>query len=510
MLKLYNTLTRQKEEFKPINPGKVGFYTCGPTVYDHCHIGHGRGYVSIDVIRRYLEYLGYEVRFIMNYTDVGHLVNDAETGEDKIQKKAKAEQVDPMEIVEKYIQSAKEDFKALNIKPATFNPRPTQYIVQIIKFIEDLIQKGYAYEVNGSVYFSVEKFPEYGKLSGRKTEDLIEGARVEINLEKINPLDFALWIKAEEIHILKWPSPWSLGYPGWHIECSVMSADLLGQDTFDIHGGGNENIFPHNENEVAQSEASLGKKMANYWTLWSMVNINGAKMSKSKNNHTTIKAILAEYDPMVARLWIISSHYRSVIDYSPNSLTQAKTNLRTITDWLGNLENTAHDGTSTKTEVSFTYIYQTRIEEALDDDLNTPLALSILYELITETNRLIADGLLTPNIAKEMLSFWNRINKVFGLVIPRSYRLKVETGHYKMTGHAVNFSIIKKGQEIPKEIIELAQARIKAKFEKDFTKADELRKEIESKGYQMEDLKDNNYSLRPARNASPNDAGGKQ
>jgi cysteinyl-tRNA synthetase len=484
MLKIYNTLSRTKEEFKPIHPGKVGFYTCGPTVYDHCHIGHARGYVAMDVIRRYLEYSGYEVRFIMNYTDVGHLVNDAEVGEDKIQKKAKLEKIDPLEIVEKYIDSAKEDFEALDIKPANFYPRPTQYIAQIIKFIADLIQKGYAYEVNGSVYFSVEKFPQYGKLSGRKTDELLEGARVEINPEKKNPLDFALWIKAEDIHILKWKSPWSLGYPGWHIECSVMSSDLLGQDTFDIHGGGNENIFPHNENEIAQSEASLGKKMANYWTLWSMVNINGEKMSKSKNNHTTIKKILAEYDPMVARLWIISSHYRSVIDYTENSLSQAKTNLKKITDWINNLQTISADAPDAKSEISFTHIYQKRFEEAMDDDLNTPLALSVIYELITETNKFLAENNLSPATAKEILAFWNRINKVFGLIIIKQ-------------------------EEIPENVILIAERRKQAREEKDFQLSDDLREEIEKLGYLIEDLKDkvnsegregalghNNYSLR--------------
>jgi len=471
MLKLYNTLTRTKEEFIPIHPGKVGFYTCGPTVYDHCHIGHGRGYVAMDIIRRYLEYSGYEVRFIMNYTDVGHLVNDAEVGEDKIQKKAKLEKIDPMKIVEKYIESSKEDFEALNIKPANFYPRPTQYIAQIIKFIEDLIQKGYAYEINGSVYFSVEKFPEYGKLSGRKTDELIEGSRVEINPDKKNPLDFALWIKAEEIHILKWPSPWSLGYPGWHIECSVMSSDLLGQDTFDIHGGGNENIFPHNENEIAQSEASLGKKMANYWTLWSMVNINGEKMSKSKNNHTTIKTILGNYDPMVARLWIISSHYRSIIDYTESSLSQAKTNLKKITDWVNTLQTISADAPDEKPEISFTHIYQKRFEEAMDDDLNTPLALSVIYELITETNKLTTDDKLSPATAKEILNFWNRINKVFGLIISTE-------------------------GVIPENVTILAERRKQAREEKDFQLSDDLREEIEKLGYSIEDLKDNNYSIK--------------
>jgi len=469
MLKLYNTLSRKKEEFKPIHKGKVGFYSCGPTVYDHCHIGHARGYVSMDIIRRYLEYLGYEVRFIMNYTDVGHLVNDAETGEDKIERKAKAEKINPLEIVSFYIQSCKEDFSALNIKPAHFNPRPTQYITQIIQFVEELIQKGFAYEVSGSVYFSVEKFPEYGKLSGRKTKDLLSGSRVEINPDKKNPLDFAVWIKAPKEHILKWPSPWSIGYPGWHIECSVMSADLLGHETFDIHGGGNENIFPHNENEIAQSEACLGKKMANYWTLWSMVNINGEKMSKSKNNHTTIKDILKKYDPMVARFWIISSHYRSIIDYAPNSLEQAKSNLQKINAFILNME-----ALSTAETIGDNFdinLYQEKFESAMNDDLNTPLALSVVYELIGDANKLLLESKLSATDAKKILAFWKKINTVFGLTLH---------------GQA----------EIPEELTVLAEKRKKAKLDKDFALSDELRKKIESLGYIVEDTKDNNYLIK--------------
>lgn len=477
MLKLYNTLTKEKEEFKPIYAGKVGMYVCGPTVYDHCHIGHARGYVAMDVIRKYLEYSGYEVRYIMNYTDVGHLVNDAETGEDKIEKKARIEKIDPMKIVDNYIQSAKEDFKALNIKSANFNPRPTQYIAQIIKFIEGLIEKDFAYEINGSVYFSVEKFSDYGKLSGRKTTELIEGARVEINPEKKNPLDFALWIKSGDDHILKWKSPWSLGYPGWHIECSVMSADLLGQNTFDIHGGGNENVFPHNENEIAQSEAYLGKKMANYWTLWNMVNINSEKMSKSKGNHTSIKDILKQYDPMVARIWILSSHYRSIMNYSPNVLEQAKTNLQKITEWIINLKNLIENKNITQSDdlqkIDFSHIYQKRFEEAMDDDFNTPLALSVIYDLITETNKLMAEEKLTSETAKNILSFWERINRVFGL---------------KINSEKIN---------TPQEIIDLAEKRKGARDKNDFAMSDDLRKEIESKGYGIEDLKDNKYIIKP-------------
>lgn len=458
MLKVYNALSREKEEFKPLETGKVGMYVCGPTVYDHCHLGHGRGYVAMDIIRRYLEYSGYEVRFIMNYTDVGHLVDNAEIGEDKIQLKSKREKIDPMEIVEIYIQSAKEDFQELNIKPANFFPRPTQYISQIIKFIEKLIEKGFAYEKNGSVYFSVDKFPAYGKLSGKKPEELISGARVKVNPDKINPLDFALWIKAPKEHLLKWKSPWcEKGYPGWHIECSVMSCDLLGQNTFDIHGGGNENAFPHNENEIAQSEAFLGKPMTNYWLLWNMVNVDNKKMGKSLGNFTTIKEALDNYSGAVIRLWIISSHYRSVIQYNKKSLLQAETNLNKIATWLENLKNNRHPINS------FALIdlttYQDNFKKAMDDDFNTPLALSNLYELINETNR----KPISQNDAKAILALWEKWNKVFGLIIK------------------------KEEEPIPLEVIELFNERKIARDNGDYITSDRLRDLINRYGYEVED-----------------------
>jgi cysteinyl-tRNA synthetase len=458
MLKIYNALTRKKEEFQPIEVGKIGMYVCGPTVYDHCHLGHGRGYISMDVIRRYLEYAGYEVRYIMNYTDVGHLVGDGEIGEDKIQKKAKIEKIDPMEVVEKYIQSAKEDFDALN-KPANFFPRPTQYIDQIIKFIEGLIEKEFAYEMNGSVYFSVDKFPEYGKLSGRKPEDLLSGARVEVNEEKRNPLDFALWINAPKEHLLKWKSPWGEeGYPGWHIECSVMSCDLLGQKTFDIHGGGNENIFPHNENEVAQSEALLGEKMANFWVLWNMVNVDGTKMSKSLGNFTIIKDVLKKYPAAVFRLWVISSHYRSVMNYSDESLEQANINLEKINSWIEKLENIDLEKSD---EVIDLRSFKKEFEEAMNDDFNTPVALSVVYKLITETNK----KKISKKDAEEILDLWRKKwNKVFGL------RLEINPSN-----------------KVPENIQKLAKEREAARKEKDFEEADRIRDILDKKGFIVED-----------------------
>lgn len=465
-MKLYNTLKKKKEKFVPINPGKVGMYVCGPTVYDHCHLGHARGYVSMDVLRRYLEYSGYEVRHIMNYTDVGHLVADAEIGEDKIEKKAKTEKIDPMAIANTYIKSCEEDFSALNIQPAHFNPRPTKYIVQIIKFVEELIKKDYAYKTNGSVYFSVDKFPEYGKLSGKKKDDLISGSRVEINPEKKNPLDFALWIKAPKEHILKWESPWGIGYPGWHIECSVMSNDLLGQDTFDIHGGGNENAFPHNENEIAQSECYLGKKMANFWILWNMVTVGGVKAGKSLGNAMSIKDALKKYDSAVIRLWIISSHYRSITNYTEESLEQAKTNLARIADFVQNLKSVA----AGPLEKGFNP-WLKKFETAMNDDLNTPLALSVLYELITETNKLIAENKLGVEDAKKILAVWEKMNKVFGLILPET-------------------------SAVPENITALAKERKTARQNKDFKVSDKLRDKIAELGYIVEDLKDNDYTIK--------------
>jgi len=460
---IYNKLTNQKEEFKPINPGKVGMYVCGPTVYDHCHLGHGRGYVAMDIIRKYLEFSGYEVKYIMNYTDVGHLTDNAEKGEDKIEKKAKKEKIDPLEIANFYIQSCEEDFEALNIKPATFYPRPTKYIDKMIDFTQRLIEKGFAYESDGSVYFSVEKFPEYGKLSGRKIDELMSGARVEINENKKNPLDFALWIKADENHILKWNSPWSIGYPGWHIECSVMSCDLLGENTFDIHGGGNENAFPHNENEIAQSESLTGEKMANYWVLWNMVNVDGVKMSKSLGNFKTIKDALKEYSPSVLRLWIASSHYRSVMDYSGKSLSQAQKNLEKITKFLKNIESKLDIEDESKPAIDFNY-YQEKFSEAMDDDFNTPLALSVVYDLITQANKLDSEEKLTSADIKNIKNFWQKINAVFSLDIN-----------------------LEEKENVPEKILKLANQREEARDQKDFQKADELREEIEKLGYNIED-----------------------
>ena len=474
-LKLYNTLTKQKEEFKPINPGKVGFYTCGPTVYDFIHIGNIRAYLMADTLRRYLEYSGLEVRHIKNITDVGHLTEDdiaqGDSGEDKIARKALKEKKTPEEIARFYEEKFKEDEQEMNILPAHYFPRASAHIPQMIKVISTLIEKGFAYEKNGNVFFDVTKFPTYGQLSGNTLENLKVGARLEEHPDKKNPWDFALWLKAPKEHLLKWESPWSLGYPGWHIECTAMSMEYLG-DTIDLHSGAEDNIFPHHEAEIAQSEAYSGKKFVNYWVHLRHLLVNGEKMSKSKGNFYTLKDIKEKgFSPMVFRLYLLSSHYKSPMNFTWETLEQAKTNLQKITDWINNLESLVSSIPDESPEIDFSHIYQKRFEEAMNDDLNTPLALSVIYELITETNKLVAENKLSSANAKNILAFWKKINKVLGLIIS------------------------KKTEAIPEEIMKLAEERKSARENKDFQRSDELRGRIEGFGFIIEDLKENKYKL---------------
>jgi cysteinyl-tRNA synthetase len=479
-LRLYNTLTKKKGEFKPLNAGKVGMYSCGPTVYDFVHIGNIKSYLTADTLRRYLEYLGYEVRHIKNITDVGHLTQDdlaqGDTGEDKIEKKAREQKKTPQEIAEFYENYFHEAEDKANILRAHKFPRASAHIAQMIKIISGLIEKGYAYEKNGNVFYDVTKFSEYGKLSGNTLENLKVGARLEKHPDKLNPWDFALWLKAPKEHIMKWESPWSLGYPGWHIECSAMAMEYLG-DTLDIHTGGEDNIFPHHEAEIAQSEAYTGKKFCNFWTHTRLLLVDGEKMSKSKGNFYRLEDIIEKgYDPMAVRLLFLSAHYKSQLNFTWQSLDQAKSNIQRISDWIKNLENLkiekSQSLTSGEGEIDFGYIYQKRFEAAMDDDLNTPLALSVIYELITETNKLLAENKLGKKEAQDILKLWQRINKVFGL--------KIE----------------KKTESIPDEINNLAKERKAARNDKNFQLSDELRGKIEKMGYIIEDLKNNEYLIR--------------
>lgn len=470
MLNLYNTLTKKKEEFIPVNPGKVGMYTCGPTVYGFVHIGNLRAYLMSDTLRRYLEYQGYEVRLIKNITDVGHLTDDdvaqGDSGEDKMIKAALKEKKTPEEIARFYEENFKEKEKEMNILPAHFFPRATAHVPQMIKIIEGLIEKGFAYEKNGNVFFDVTAFSTYGKLSGNTLENLKVGARLEEHPDKKNPWDFALWLKAPKEHAMRWESPWSVGYPGWHIECSAMSTEYLG-NTIDIHTGAEDNIFPHHEAEIAQTECYTGQQYVRFWIHARHLLVDGKKMSKSKGNLYTLDDISEKgFSSMDLRLLLLSSHYRSQLDFSWDSLNQAHKNFQKINDSILNLESIASlSGTNLNTDSFDAQNYMTKFEAAMDDDLNTPLALSVAYEMITQANRAIAENTLSSNDAKGVLTVWKRMNTVFGFVL---------------VGQA----------EIPAEIKKLITEREEARKGKDFQKSDDLRKLIESRGYVVEDTKD--------------------
>ncbi|EKE20207.1 MAG: hypothetical protein ACD_8C00041G0009 [uncultured bacterium] len=475
MLYLYNTLSKQKEIFKSLNPGKVGMYSCGPTVYGNVHIGNIRAYVLSDTVRRYLEYTGFEVRLIKNITDVGHLTDDdvaqGDSGEDKIEKAALAQKKTPEEIARFYEEAFKTVEKEMNILPAHFFPRATAHVPQMIKIVEGLIEKGFAYEKNGNVFFDVTKFEDYGKLSGNTLENLKVGARIEEHPDKKNPWDFALWIKAPAEHLMKWQSPWSVGYPGWHIECSAMSTEYLG-NTLDIHTGGEDNIFPHHEAEIAQTECYTGKQYARFWVHTRHLLVDGKKMSKSKGNLYLLEDIKKKgFSAMDLRMLLLSSNYRSQMDFSWEALEQAHKNIQKITYFNLNLE-TVISKNFTSDEVFETASYLEKFESAMDDDLNTPLALAVVYELISEVNKKITDRTLSSEDARNILILWKRMNSVFGFVLAEQ-------------------------AEIPAEILELVAQREQARLEKDFKKSDELRKIIEKKGYALEDTKEG-QKIKPA------------
>ncbi len=419
-LQVYNHLTRQKEEFVPLHEGQVAMYVCGPTVYDHAHIGHAKVYVSFDIVVRYLRYLGYRVRYVQNITDVGHLTDDADAGEDKIVRRAAERAIEPMALVETYMRSYFEDMDALGVVRPDISPRPSGHIPEQIEQIRELLDKGYAYEANGSVYYDVAKFPEYGKLSGRKVDELLEGVRVEVSADKRHPADFALWKKAEAGHIMRWPSPWGWGYPGWHIECSVMAMKYLGE-TFDIHGGGLENIFPHNECEIAQAEAATGQLFARYWLLNNMVTVDSVKMGKSLGNFTTIKQVFADYDPLVLRFFVLSSHYRSPTDFSRAALDGASKGLDRL---LGTVRavrqqlETAHEGEIAPDIAALLEDQKTRFLEAMDDDFNAPKAIGILFDLAREVNRRLNEEPAPTRASLQAIdSLYRQLGgKVLGLV----------------------------------------------------------------------------------------------
>ncbi len=426
-IKVYNYLTRSVEPFEPIHEGFVGMYVCGPTVYSDAHLGHARLYVSMDVIVRYFKYLGYKVRHVRNITDVGHLLD---SGEDRILKGARLLKLEPMEVVERYMADFFADMDALGVERPNISPRASCHVPEIIQWTEGLIEKGYAYEVNGNVYFSVEKFPDYGKLSRRKLDDLMAGARVDIREEKRHPADFALWKKAEPEHIMRWPSPWGEGYPGWHIECSVMSTKYLGQP-FDIHGGGLENIFPHNECEIAQAEAYHGVDFARYWLLVGSLTVNGVKMSKSLGNFLTIRDALKLYSPEAIRYFILSSHYRGPVDFSREALQAAQRGIDRLHNAVRKLrlrmKQVPPAGTAVLADVGSVQDYRVAFREAMEDDFNTPKALAVLFDFVKEVNRYLDEQEQPPMGTLVALDkvFRDLGGKVLG-VVPDKMRTDVD------------------------------------------------------------------------------------
>ena len=390
-IRIYNVLTRQKEAFVPLTEGKVNIYVCGPTVYDNSHIGHAKTYVSFDVIVRYLRHRGYDVLYVQNITDVGHMLD---TGEDRILRKARQISAKPMQVVETYTRAHFADMDALGVRRPDISPRASGHIPEQIAMIERLIEQGHAYVSDGSVYFDVASFPEYGKLSGRVIEELEEGARVAVRQEKRHPADFALWKKAEPEHILRWNSPWGEGFPGWHIECSAMAAKYLGE-TFDIHGGGLENIFPHNECEVAQSEAVHDAPFARYWALTGSLTLDGVKMSKSLGNTLTIKNALERWRPEAIRTFILSSHYGSPIDFSDEAVDAAYKGWQRIWGAVSLTRQQlrrAAPGEASAEATAMLDADRAAFIERLDDDFNTPAGLAVLQDLTRQVNTLLNEG----------------------------------------------------------------------------------------------------------------------
>lgn len=455
-MKIYNTMSQKKEEFVPITEGEVKMYVCGPTVYNFFHIGNARTFIIFDTVRRYFEYKGYKVRYIQNFTDI----------DDKMIKKANEENITIKQLGDKYIDEYYKDADGLNIERATVNPRATEYMDDIIDFVKTLIEKGYAYEVDGDVYFNAKSFKEYGKLSGQNIDDLESGSRISIDERKKDPVDFALW-KKQKADEPAWDSPWGKGRPGWHIECSCMSRKLLG-DTIDIHAGGMDLIFPHHENEIAQSEGRNGKKFANYWMHSAYLNINNKKMSKSLNNFLTAREVLKKYDPEVIRLLMLSAHYRTQLNYSAEILESSKSSLERMYNAIDNIENLIKNAKTEEIKedenknISELDSYKKEYISKMDDDFNTADAISVIFDLVKYLNTN-----LDENSSKKLLDLSMSLIRELGKPL----------------------GILQKSTEVnlDEEIEKLIEEREKARKEKDFALADKIRDELKDKGITLLD-----------------------
>ncbi len=478
-LSIYNTLSREKEIFEPHHPPSVGMYVCGPTVYGDPHLGHARPAITFDLVFRYLKYLGYRVRYVRNITDVGHLEADQDFGEDKVSRKARLEQLEPMEVVQMYTNEYRLKMAKLNVLPPSIEPTASGHIIEQQKLVERILENGFAYEKRGSVYFDVEKYArdhQYGKLSGRKIEDLLANTReLEKQKEKNSPLDFAIWKNADPEHLMRWPSKWGEGFPGWHVECSVMSSKYLGAE-FDIHGGGMDLLFPHHECEIAQTVAGYGKESVRYWMHNNMVTLNGQKMGKSLGNAINLEQFFSgehellekEYHPMTIRFFMLQAHYRSPLDFSNDALQAAEKGLDRLFEGMETIDKIK---SSEKSSVDLEELEKSFFE-AMDDDFNSPIAIAHLFDGIKTINNVAAGKeLMTENDLIKCRQFYHRtVRDILGLV-PEGK----DPGDQELTGGLIKL---------------LLQMRIDARKNKDFDMADRIRDEMARLGVEVMDTKD--------------------
>ncbi len=482
-LYIYNTLTRTKELFKPIHEGRVGMYVCGPTVYGDPHLGHARPAITFDILFRYLKHLGYKVRYVRNITDVGHLEHDADDGDDKIAKKAKLEQLEPMEVAQFYTNRYHRAMDVLNVLPPSIEPHATGHIIEQEELVKEIMSNGFAYEANGSIYFDVEKYNQkyhYGVLSGRNLDDIINHSRdLAGTEEKHNQVDFALWKKAQPEHIMRWPSPWSNGFPGWHCECTAMGRKYLGTE-FDIHGGGMDLVFPHHECEIAQAVASQGKPMVHYWMHNNMITIEGKKMGKSLGNFITLfefftgehEKLDQAYSPMTIRFFILQAQYRSTVDFGNEALQASKKGLDRLMETIANLERIEPTANGSIT-LDYVKELEAKCYEAMDDDLNTPIVISHLFDACRVVNQLIdKKQTITPDAL-------TKLKEVFHTFSFDILGLKAETD-----GNAA------REESFGKAIDLLLEVRAKAKAAKDWSTSDQIRDELAAYGFEVKDTKD--------------------
>lgn len=467
-LSIYNSFSRKKEIFKPIHEGFVGMYVCGPTVYGPPHVGHARSYVNFDTVRRYFEYLGYKVKYVQNITDVGHIVGDADIGDDKLVIQAQKENLDPYSLAYKYETIYFKYIDMLNIKRPSISARATGFIPEMIELIQKIIDKGYAYVTKlGNVYFSVHKFADYGKLSNRKLENNLSGERIELADDKEYPEDFALWKSATGGHIMRWNSPWGVGYPGWHIECSTISKKFLGE-TFDIHGGGLDNIFPHHDSEIAQSEVANGKPFVNYFMHNNLITVEGTKMGKSLGNFITLEDLFKKFDPLLVRYFILQFHYRKPVDFSVSGIMSLSSQFEKIRETFVSIKKLANGSISNNLCAELAQI-KSNFEEAMNDDFNTPLGIVELLNFIKIASKILQDG------NAELLSQANFIVKMFEDVL--GIEFNCDTINVDNSSHEA-------------ELLDLiADVRSKLRANKDYQMSDYIRDELAKLNINVQDKK---------------------